>query len=99
MQPEYWQDDFDRMATLCTPRGIKANWGALRCEQQRADELSARWSHNKEVNARGARVAPLFSHARSYVNLHFDRSIMWHGVLAWHELANGPLADKERLLA
>jgi N-acyl-D-aspartate/D-glutamate deacylase len=33
------------------------------------------------------------------VNLHFDRSIMWHGILAWHELANGPVADKERLLA
>ncbi|TML16496.1 MAG: amidohydrolase [Actinobacteria bacterium] len=98
MQPEYWQDDFDRMATLCAPRGIKANWGALRCEQQRADELAARWSHNKAVNAGGARVAPLFSHARSYVNLHFDRSIMWHGILAWHELANGPRSDKERLL-
>ena len=50
-------------------------------------------------HARGGRVAPLFSHARSYVNLHFDRSIMWHGILAWHELANGPADEKARLLA
>lgn len=99
LQPEYWQDDFDRMATLSGERGIKANWGALRCETQRGDELTSRYAHNKEVNERGAQVAPLFSHARSYVNLHFDRSIMWHGVLAWHELANGPVGDKERLLA
>jgi N-acyl-D-aspartate/D-glutamate deacylase len=99
LQPEHWQDDFDRMVALCAPRGIKANWGALRCEAQRADELAERWAHNLAVNAGGARVAPLFSHARSYVNLHFDRSIMWHGILAWHELANGPAGDKERLLA
>jgi N-acyl-D-aspartate/D-glutamate deacylase len=35
----------------------------------------------------------------SHTNLHFDRSIMWHGVLAWHELVNGPDAEKVRLLS
>ncbi len=99
MQPEHWQGDFDRMASLCGPRGVRANWGALRCEQHRSDELVERWAHNRDVNAGGAAMAPLFSHAMSYVNLHFDRSIMWHGVLAWHELANGPDDQKETLLS
>jgi hypothetical protein len=99
LEPEFWQDDFDRMARLCIPRGVRANWGALRCEVQRAEEFTERWAHNQRVNATGALFAPLFSHAGSYVHLHFDRSIMWHGILAWHELANGPDGDKERLLA
>src|SRR5690606_23531024 len=71
----------------------------LRCEQTRSDEFRERWAHVRSINDAGARFAPVFNHAESYVNLHFDRSIMWHGVLAWHELANGPDADKERLLA
>jgi N-acyl-D-aspartate/D-glutamate deacylase len=99
LQPEYWQQDFDRMVALCAPRGVRANWGALRCELQRADEFHERWTHNQEVNRAGARIAPLFSHAMSHTNLHFDRSIMWHGVLAWHELVNGPDAEKVRLLS
>ena len=53
----------------------------------------------KRWRARGADMWPTFSGAPSYVNLHFDRSIMWHGVLAWHELVNGPGADKAALLA
>jgi N-acyl-D-amino-acid deacylase len=99
LQPEYWQEDFDRMVALAAPRGIAANWGALRCEKSRSDEFAERWAHNRSVNAKGARINPLFSHAMSYVNLHFDRSIMWHGVLSWHELCNGPEEDKARLLA
>ena len=99
LQPEYWQEDFDRMVALAAPRGIAANWGALRCEKSRADEFSERWAHNRSVNSTGARINPLFSHAMSYVNLHFDRSIMWHGVLSWHELVNGPQENKEKLLA
>lgn len=39
MQPEHWQGDFDRKASLCGPRDVRANWGALRCEQHRSDEL------------------------------------------------------------
>ena len=98
LQPEHWRGDFDRMAALCGERGVRANWGALRCEAGRADELAERWTHNRETIDGGAAMAPLFSHAKAYVNLHFDRSIMWHGVLAWHELVNGANGDKERLL-
>lgn len=99
LQPELWQQDFDRMASLAVPRGISANWGALRCEEFRREELAERYAHNQAINRGGGRIAPLFSHAKAYVNLHFDRSIMWHGVPSWHELANGAAAEKEALLA
>jgi N-acyl-D-amino-acid deacylase len=99
LQPEHWAADFDRMAALCAKHGVRGNWAVLRCEARNHDERIERYAHANGWRARGADMWPTFSGAPSYVNLHFDRSIMWHGVLAWHELVNGPAADKERLLA
>jgi N-acyl-D-aspartate/D-glutamate deacylase len=99
MQPEYWADDLDRLAALCGRHRVRANWAALRCAEQYREELPSRYAHSDRLRARGIDIWPSFSGAPSYVNLHFDRSIMWHGVLAWHELVNGPDADKGRLLA
>ena len=98
MQPEYWQDDFDRMAALCAPRGVKANWGALRCEQQRADELVARWAHNQELQRAAAHdfVAAVLARARPTSTCTSIGRSCGTACLAWHELANGPDADKER---
>ncbi len=98
LQPEHWAADFDRLAALCAKHGVRANWAVLRCEARNHDERIERYAHANEWRARGADMWPTFSGAPSYVNLHFDRSIMWHGVLAWHELVNGPAADKARLL-
>jgi N-acyl-D-amino-acid deacylase len=99
MQPERFLGDYDRMAALCGPRGVRMQWGALRCEADLSEELAERYALNQQRRAQGVDVSPLFSHAPSHVNLHFDRSIMWHGVLAWHEMVNGPDGDKVRLLA
>jgi N-acyl-D-aspartate/D-glutamate deacylase len=99
LQPEHWSGDFDRLAALCAAHGVRANWAVLRCEARNRDERLERRAHAEEWRARGADMWATFSGAPSYVNLHFDRSIMWHGVLAWHELVNGPSADKPVLLA
>jgi N-acyl-D-aspartate/D-glutamate deacylase len=99
LQPEYWTADFDRLAALCAKRGVRGNWAVLRCEARNHEERLERYAHANQWRARGADMWATFSGAPSYVNLHFDRSIMWHGVLAWHELVNGPAADKTRLLA
>jgi N-acyl-D-aspartate/D-glutamate deacylase len=94
LQPEHWSDDFDRLAALCARHGVRANWAVLRCEARNHDERIERRAHAEEWRARGADMWATFSGAPSYVNLHFDRSIMWHGVLAWHELVNGPADAK-----
>ena len=99
LQPEHWSGDFDRLAALCAAHGVRANWAVLRCEARNHDERLERRAHAEAWRARGADMWATFSGAPSYVNLHFDRSIMWHGVLAWHELVNGPQADKAALLA
>jgi N-acyl-D-aspartate/D-glutamate deacylase len=99
LQPEHWAADFDRLAALCARHGVRANWAVLRCEARNHDERVERRAHADAWRARGADMWATFSGAPSYVNLHFDRSIMWHGVLAWHELVNGPAAEKAARLA
>jgi N-acyl-D-aspartate/D-glutamate deacylase len=99
LQPEHWGADFDRLAALCARHGVRANWAVLRCEARNHDERIERRAHAEEWRARGADMWATFSGAPSYVNLHFDRSIMWHGVRAWHDLVNGPAAEKAELLA
>jgi N-acyl-D-aspartate/D-glutamate deacylase len=99
MQPEHFGPDIERVAALCAASGVRANWGALRVQSELADERIDRMALNDRLRASGADLAPLFNHMPTYVNLHFDRSIMWSGVLAWHELVNGPEAEKARLLA
>ncbi len=99
MQPEYWAGDLDRVAHLCGRHGVRSNWAALRCAEQYGEELTDRYAHSNRLRSTGIDLWPSFSAAPSYVNLHFDRSIMWHGVLAWHELVNGPDEVKADLLA
>ncbi|HZP27551.1 MAG TPA: amidohydrolase family protein [Acidimicrobiia bacterium] len=99
LQPEHWADDFDRLAALCARHAVRANWAVLRCESRNHDERVERRAYAERWRARGADMWATFSGAPSYVNLHFDRSIMWHGVRAWHELVNGANDVKETLLA
>jgi N-acyl-D-aspartate/D-glutamate deacylase len=98
LQAEHWGADFDRLAELCARHGVRANWAVLRCEARNHDERIERRAHAEQWRARGADMWATFSGAPSYVNLHFDRSIMWHGVRAWHDLVNGPAAGKRELL-
>jgi N-acyl-D-amino-acid deacylase len=99
LQPEFWQDDLERIAALCRARGVRGNYPGLRVEMHHRAEYAQRLAVAQELRAQGSDLWPAFSASPTYVNLHFDRSIMWHGVLAWHEMVNGAAADKERLLA
>lgn len=99
MQPEFWLPDLERVATLCGARGVRVNYVGLRPTVQYAAETAERLPVAKNLRDRGIDAWAAFSAAPSYVNLHFDRSIMWHGVLSWHEMVNGPQQDKARLLA
>ncbi len=99
MQPEFYDDDVQRIATLCAARGVRGNYPGLRPARQYAAEFAHRIPTVQRLRDEGVDLWPAFSATPTYVNLHFDRSIMWHGVLAWHEMVNGAHADKARLLA
>ena len=99
MQPEHWQDDLERIAALCGARGVRGNYPGLRTPRQYEAEFAHRLPIARELRERGIDLWAAFSAAPTYVNLHFDRSIMWHGVLAWHDMVNGPQHAKAALLA
>jgi N-acyl-D-aspartate/D-glutamate deacylase len=99
MQPEHWEPDVERVARICGARGVRGNYPGLRAAAQYRDEFASRLPFTQSLRSRGVDLWPAFSAAPSYVNLHFERSIMWHGVRSWHEMVNGPAADKARLLA
>ena len=69
-----------------------------RCDAPTSTAMSwlDRYAHSRRIRAEGIDLWPSFSAAPSYVNLHFERSIMWHGVPAWHEMVNGPATAKAR---
>jgi len=98
MQAEHWQHDLDRLTAAAHHHGVRTTWAALRPTHQWSAETHERLAVSRAWRDRGADLWPCFSAAPTYVNLHFDRSIMWHGVPAWHELVNGPEADKARRL-
>jgi N-acyl-D-amino-acid deacylase len=99
MQAEHWLPDLERIAALCGARGVRGNYVGLRPSLQYAEEYAYRRPITRKLREQGLDFWTAFSAAPTYVNLHFDRSIMWHGVLSWHEMVNGPQADKARLLA
>jgi N-acyl-D-amino-acid deacylase len=98
LQPEHFHADIERVAELCAPRGVRGVWGGFGTEVDRAEQRAATLAHLDEMQRRGAMLAPLYSSRPQHVNLHFDRSIMWSGVPAWHELVNGQDDRKAVLL-
>jgi N-acyl-D-amino-acid deacylase len=99
LQPQFWRDDLERVARVLGAHGVRGNYPGLRPAEQYAEEFEQRLPVAEELLRRGVDLWPAFSAVPTYVNLHFDRSIMWHGVLAWHEMVNGPDAEKAALLA
>ena len=85
---EHFPGDMERMAALCRNRGVRANWGGFFAQENRAKEREISLELVDQLNAEGAQIATLYSARPGYVNLHFERSIMWSGVEAWHELCN-----------
>ncbi len=85
---EHFPGDMERMAGLCGDRGIRANWGGFFAQENRSKERAVSLELVERLNGEGAQVATLYSARPGYVNLHFERSIMWSGVEAWHELCN-----------
>ena len=74
---EHFPGDMERMAGLCGARGIRANWGGFFAQENRAKERKISLELVDRLNAEGGQMATLYSARPSYVNLHFERSIMW----------------------
>ncbi len=99
LQPEHHLHDVDRLARLCGAHGVRVNWAGLMTTMSRTEQRRAALDHHEELLAAGIDVGIQYSGRPSHTFLNLDRSIMFTGVPAWHELLNGPHEDQERLLA
>jgi N-acyl-D-amino-acid deacylase len=86
-QPEFLAD-IERLVAITRVTGVSLLVAGYQLEESVVDarkELDAFLAPYWEANV------PLwvnYSVRPSHVNMHFERSIMWSGVPAWHELAN-----------
>jgi N-acyl-D-aspartate/D-glutamate deacylase len=96
-QPEFLAD-IERVVEMTRVAGVPLLVAGYQLEESVADarrELDAFLAHYWDANV------PLwvnYSVRPSHVNMHFERSIMWSGVPAWHELANARPDDQRSWL-
>ncbi len=97
-QPEFLAD-IERVVEMTRAAGVPLLVAGYQLEESVADA-------RKELDAflapywdAGVPLWVNYSVRPSHVNMHFERSIMWSGVPAWHELANARPDDQRAWLA
>lgn len=96
-QPEFLPD-IERVAAMTSRAGVPLLFAGYPLEEaghqtrQELEAFLAPWW------AEGAPVWANFSVRPSHVNMHFERSIMWSGVAAWHEVVNASPEGKRAVL-
>ena len=98
MEPEHFFSDLGRFATFAARHDVPTLYAGVRLEQASSDAFAKTARHVEGLQAGGARLTGLMSARPSHVNMHFERSIMWSGVAAWHELVVASAGDKPALL-
>jgi N-acyl-D-amino-acid deacylase len=98
MEAGHFFEDLDRFATIAARRDVPVLYAGYRLEEVLADSRAETAAHVAALRSSGARLTALVSTRPSHVNMHFERSIMWSGVSAWHELVTAPVDAKQTML-
>ena len=96
-QPEFLAD-IERVVELTGVAGVPLLVAGYQLEESVADarqELDAFLAPYWDA---GVPLWVNYSVRPSHVNMHFERSIMWSGIPAWHELANASPVDQRTWL-
>jgi N-acyl-D-aspartate/D-glutamate deacylase len=99
LEPDHFYDDLHRFAAIAKAAGVPLLWAGYRLEEVYRDDRLRTEAEVARYRGGGAQCAPLYTARPTHTNLHFERSIMWHGVPAWHDLVNGAPERKRALLA
>lgn len=99
LQPDHFLPDLERAARLTARAGVRMLYAGYKLEVGAEDHRAAIRTFLDADRDRSARLWANFSVRPSHVNMHFERSIMWSGVPAWHDLVNASLPEKLALLA
>jgi N-acyl-D-aspartate/D-glutamate deacylase len=99
LQPDYFFGDIQRISRLTAATGVRVLLaGGYALEEGAHDNRERLHTVLEDEAAKGADLYVNFSPRPSHVNMHFERSIMWSGVAAWHDYVNAPLERKRTLL-
>ena len=96
-QPEFL-DDIARVATMTTAAGVRLLFAGYQLEAAVVDSRRELEDFLEPWWAQGAELWANFSVRPSHVNMHFERSIMWSGVPAWHEVVNASPQEMRAVL-
>src|SRR4051794_5383070 len=94
LEPTHFHGDLHRFAQIAKAGGVPLLWAGYRLEECYSDDRLATEAAVARYRDGGAQCAALYTARPTHTNLHFERSIMWSGVPAWHELVNGPEDEK-----
>jgi N-acyl-D-aspartate/D-glutamate deacylase len=96
-QPQFL-DDIARVARMTTKAGVRLLFAGYGLEEAVADQRRELEDFLAPWWAEGAPVWANYSVRPSHVNMHFERSIMWSGVEAWHDVVNATPEGKRAAL-
>jgi N-acyl-D-amino-acid deacylase len=98
-EPEHFDADVERLAAICGPRGVRAQWPAIpsRVEEAALREQAIRLHHR--LGEAGIDFWAVVPHKPLEPFFGFERSLVFQRVAAWNEVVNGPPADKLTTLA
>ena len=98
LQPEFFLDDLERAARPATDAGVRMLFAGYQLEESNKAQREPLEAFLASYWARGAPLWANFSARPTHVNMHFERSIMWSGIPAWHDLVHSAPERQRALL-
>jgi N-acyl-D-amino-acid deacylase len=98
LQPEYFLGDLERVARPAAKAGVRTLFAGYQLEESHSGPRKLLEEFLEPYWEQGAPLWANFSARPTHVNMHFERSIMWSGIVSWHEVVNAPPERKRVLL-
>jgi N-acyl-D-aspartate/D-glutamate deacylase len=98
LEPRYFADDLEQLAQDCRETGVRALWAALMSTPGEEAVRRQIFDLHRKYAAEGLDLWGQTSGRPQFGAINFERSILFQGIDAWHEMVNADEQTKARLL-
>lgn len=98
MEPRYFAGDLEALAEECRATGVRALWAALMSTHGEEDVRADILERHRGYVAEGLDLWGQTAGRPQHGAINFERSILFQGIDAWHEMVNSDADEKARLL-
>ena len=98
MEPEYFGPDLDVLAGDMRATGVRATWAALMSTHGDEAQRQKILEQQQGFSAEGLDIWGQTPGRPQHGAINFERSILFQGIDAWHEMVNEKRETKERML-